>query len=121
MLRSRIYFLRECSEARSLLDEATILSSSALPNDPDYVESARLLAKAQIALQKAQDVVEAEEGRSDEPTPAVIGANRIVDAIRDPMRRKRVELLSKASGLLETSITITFRINHGSRRSNGNR
>ena len=61
MLTSRIKFLRECSSARSLLDEATMMSSAAQPNDPDFVEAARLLAKAQVALQKAQDVVRAEE------------------------------------------------------------
>jgi hypothetical protein len=107
MLTSRIHFLRECSSARSLLDEATMMSSSAMPNEPDFVESARLLAKAQVALQKAQDVVSAEEERSTEPTPALVGAYRIVDAIRDPIRRKRVELLSKASALLESSVTLT--------------
>lgn len=106
MLTSRIDFLRECSSARSLLDEATMMSSAAM-RDPDFVEAARLLAKAQVALQKAQDVVSAEEERSIEPTPALLGAYRILDAIRDPMRRKRVELLSKATSLLESSITLT--------------
>ena len=107
MLTSRIHFLRECSSARSLLDEATMVSSSATPNNPDFVEAARLLAKAQIALQNAQNVVREEEQRSTEPTPALLGAYRIINAIRDPMRRKRVELLSKAMALLESSITLT--------------
>lgn len=107
MLTSRIHFLRECSSARSLLDEAIMISSSATPNEPDFVESARLLAKAQVALQKAQDVVRAEEERSSEPTPALLGGYRILDAIRNPIRRKRVELLSKATALLESSITLT--------------
>lgn len=107
MLTSRIKFLRECSSARSLLDEATMMSSAAQPNDPDFVEAARLLAKAQVALQKAQDVVRAEEDQSVETTPELLGAYRIIDAIRDPLRRKRVELLSKATTTLESSITLS--------------
>jgi len=107
MLTSRIQFLRECSCARSFLDEATMTSTSALPHDPDFVEASRLLAKAQVALQKAQEVVREEENRSTEPTQALLGAYRILDAIRDPMRRKRVELLSKATAMLESSITLT--------------
>lgn len=104
LLTTRIHFLRECSSARSLLDEASMMSSSATAHDPDFVESALKLKMAQVALKNAQDVVRAEEAHSNEPTPALLGAYRIIDAIRAPMRRKRVELLSKATSLLESSI-----------------
>ena len=83
------------------------MSSSATAHDPDFVKSARLLQRAQAALQNAQDVVRAEEDHSEKPTPALLGAYRILDAIRDLIRRKRVELLSKATSLLESSIVFT--------------
>lgn len=107
MLRKRIQFLRECSSARSLLDEATIMSSSAAANDPDFCQSARLLERAQASLQKAYGVVRAKGERCQEQTPELVGAYRILDAIRDPMRRKRVELLSKSTAVLESCIDIT--------------
>jgi hypothetical protein len=109
-LQVKIQFLKECSTARSLLDEATIVSSSGTAYDPDWVEAARMLQKAQASLEQAEMIVSAEEERAlsgEAAKQALLGAYRIMDSIRVPMRRKRVELLAKATDLLNNSITVT--------------
>jgi centromere/kinetochore protein ZW10 len=109
-LQVKIQFLKECSMARSLLDEATIVSSSGTAHDPDWVEAARMLQKAQSSLEQAEVIVRAEEERAspgEASKQALLGAYRIMDSIRVPMRRKRVELLAKATDLLNNSITVS--------------
>lgn len=107
-LKTRIKFLSACSTARSHLDEAANVSSVAASNDPDYVEAAKQLQLAMAMLGEAEAMVKAEESRSSEPTKALFGAYRIIDSIRSAIRRRKVDLLSRAKSLLESSIAVSF-------------
>lgn len=108
-LKTRIQFLRDCSAARSFLDEASIASSTGTPHDPEWVQAARLLAQAEQSIQAAERLVRATEERSAtfQAGKALLGAYRILDALKAPLRRQRVDLLGKATHLLESSVTIT--------------
>ena len=53
LLSKKISFLRQCSLARSLLDESMTLSKPGLAIDPKWIESAQKLAKAEEAIEEA--------------------------------------------------------------------
>jgi centromere/kinetochore protein ZW10 len=106
-LQKRIEFLQICSKARATLDEATTISTASTTNDPDYVGAAKLLVQSKAHLKQAEAIVKAEEDAASSPTNALFGAYRIIDSIRTAIRRKNLDLLSKATHLLETSVTMT--------------
>ena len=105
-LRVKILFLRECSSARSLLDESITLSSPSLaPNEtPDFPQAAKLQVQAQQALRRAQDIVAAESNQS---APAVVAANKIMDPIRSSVRRQKMELIGHAKKTWHACVALT--------------
>lgn len=105
-LKKRIEFLQICSLARASLDDATTASTLSTTNDPDYLKAAQLLVAAKEQLRDAEVICKAEESRSA-PSTALFGAYRILDSIRTAIRRKNLDLMSKATNLIETSIAIT--------------
>jgi centromere/kinetochore protein ZW10 len=103
-LQQRILFLKECSLARSQLDDSTTLSSAALSTEPDWVQASERLVQAGQSLKQAQSILE----ESTEPgAPALQAGFQILDSIRNGIRRQRVDLLTKATTLLDSSISIT--------------
>lgn len=106
-LKKRIEFLQACSKARASLDEATAASTISTVNEPDYLAASELLVTSKTHLAEAEAIVKAEESRSVSPSNALFGAYRILDSIRTAIRRKDLDLISKATNLIETSVTIT--------------
>ena len=106
-LKKRIEFLQICSKARACIDEATTLSTISTANEPDCLGAAEFLVNAKAELAEAEAIVRSEESRVDAPSSALFGAYRILDSIRTAIRRKHLDLMSKATTLLETSVTIT--------------
>jgi hypothetical protein len=117
-LQQKIRFLKECSMARSLLDESTTLSSPALSSSsgmaPDWVEAAHRLLQAGDALESAQSILHEETALSssspEQQQHAAIAlqvGTQIIESIRNDVRRQRVELVTKATSVFETSIMIT--------------
>ena len=103
-LQQRILFLKECSLARSQLEDSTTLSSKALSTEPDWVLASERLVQAGKSFKQAQSILE----ESTEPgAPAFQAGFQILDSIRNGIRRQRVDLLTKATTLLDTSISIT--------------
>jgi len=106
-LKTKIAFLRECSKARSLLDESVSLSSPAMaPNEePDLHHAAQHFVKANMSLEKAQKMVQAEEQKN--PHAHGLGAAyKIIDSIRLSMRRQKVDLIGKAKTLWHASVVL---------------
>lgn len=108
-LKKRIEFLQICSRARASLDEANTLSTISTTNEPDCLGAAEFLVKAQAELSEAHAIVQSAESLVGSPSSALFGAYRILDSIRTGIRRKHLDLMSKATTLLETSVTITDR------------
>ena len=106
-LKKRIEFLQICSRARACIDDATTLSIVSTANEPDCLRAAECLVNAKAELAQAEAIVQSEESRVGAPSSALFGAYRILDSIRTAIRRKHLDLMSKATTLLETSVTIT--------------
>jgi hypothetical protein len=106
LLSKKIGFLRHCSMARSLLDESITLSRPALTTEPDWVEAARRLAKAEEALDEAQNVL-IQSDKNTQETPAMLAGYRIMDSLRASIRRERVDLIDRAKALFEICVTFS--------------
>jgi hypothetical protein len=106
-LQTKIRFLRECSSARSLLDESVVLSSPALSAnaEPDLLESAKRLVLAQASMEKAQNVV-ADSDSADNQSPELLAAYKILDSIQASVRRQKVDLIGRAKSLWQASVTL---------------
>lgn len=107
-LKKRLEFLQICSRARASLDQATTLSVPSTTNEPDYLAAADHLLAAKDELASAQALVKAEEQEgSGRSSTALFGAYRIIDSLQTAIRRKNLDILTKATSSLETSVTIT--------------
>jgi centromere/kinetochore protein ZW10 len=108
MLKGKILFLRECSSARSLVDESITSSTPALsPNEePDLPLAAKKLVQARQSLDRAQKILEAEEER-DSKSPALGPGYTIVDSVCSSLRRQKVDLIGKAKSLWHTCVSLT--------------
>mmetsp|Transcript_31881 Transcript_31881/g.48899 ORF Transcript_31881/g.48899 Transcript_31881/m.48899 type:complete len:809 (+) Transcript_31881:105-2531(+) len=95
-LTHQIAFLKECSKARSLLDEATF--------HQEWIQSAALLAKAQTSLASAEDMVMLAEHAN---APHLDKAHIILESLRVPIRRKRGDLVTKAENMVRSCITVS--------------
>ena len=102
----KINFLRECSVARSMLDQSIVLSTAALaPNEQvDLKQSAALQIRAQEALQKAHEIALS----NDPSAPALAAAHKMMDSIRSAIRRQRVDLLGHACAAWQHYVSLTL-------------
>eukprot|EP00957_Ditylum_brightwellii_P000702 55469-Ditylum_brightwellii.AAC.1 len=119
-LSAKVHFLKQCSVARSLLDECS--TASICVGSGKLVEAATFLSKANSAL------LEAENGLlsvMSEMTAAAssYGANRltmeaaakreinlakmVLDSIKMQCRRKSVQLYTRTSTIIDTCIQVT--------------
>jgi hypothetical protein len=100
--QQQIRFLKQASLARSMLEESITLSSAALTNEPNLHQASRQLV---VALEHAQ---EAEELASSTTSPQEAQvARQILEGLRHSIRRHRVELVHKASSVLDASIQMS--------------
>jgi hypothetical protein len=105
-LRIKIEFLRECSSARSLLDESITWSAPSLaPNEePNSLNAAKLQVQAQHAVKRARKIVAAE---TDANSPAVVSANKILAPIQAAVRRQQLDLVGLAKKAWHSSVVLT--------------
>lgn len=108
LLSKKINFLRQCSMARSLLDEAITFSKPALTAEPDWVDAARKLAKSEEALVEAQQLLTSnKEDSTTGDSLALQAAYKIIDSIRASIRRERVDLIDRAKNLFDICVTFS--------------
>lgn len=111
LLSKKISFLRQCSLARSFLDESITLSKPALSTEPDWVEASKRLAQAENALDDAKILLTAKSSKqqTDSPeaqdSPALLAGFKIIDAIHSSIRRERVDLLDRAKAMFHVCVT----------------
>ena len=115
-LKQKIRFLQECSLARSALDESTTLATPALSVEPNWVEASQKLLQAGQTLEQAQSIWEQSELGMQSRRSALQAGYQILESLRDGIRRQRVELVNKATTIVETSITVGS--DQGSDRNN---
>ena len=103
----KISFLRECSSARSSLDQSITLSTPSLsPNqEPNLQKAAALQVQAQQALRRAHDILTANPASSS--SPALAAAHTILDSIRSAVRQQMVELLRQARSTWQTTVSLS--------------
>ena len=92
-LEHKIEFLRQCSLARSFLDQSLTCSTPSLTPEIDLRLAANLQVQAQQALKDAQMIVSAESNASPS---ALAAANKILNSLRSAVRRQKVDLLGEA-------------------------
>lgn len=105
-LRTKILFLRECSQVRALLDASTNLSST-VEAQPDYVAATRHWVDANQALERAQKVLEDEQASSTGQQAALNTAYKILDSLRTSLRRQKVDLLGRAKSLWQSCVELS--------------
>jgi Centromere/kinetochore Zw10 len=106
-LRKRIEFLQICSKVRAKLDQASSMTAASANSEPDYLAAADFLVSAKSGISDAEIMVKNEESQLSSPNNAILGAHRILDSIRTSFRRKSLDLTSKATTLLESSVKVT--------------
>ena len=110
LLSKKISFLRQCSLARSFLDESITLSKPALSSEPDWVEASKRLAKAEEALDEAKKLLTAKSSKQQtdssesQDSPALLAGFKIIDAIHSSIRRERVDLLDRAKAMFHVCV-----------------
>ena len=116
LLSKKINFLKQCSLARSFVDESITLSKPALSSDPDWVEASKKLAKAEEALGQAETLLiqdhnsnanSQNDNSQSEPqkdSPALIAGYNIIDSIEATIRRQRVDLKDRAKAMFDICI-----------------
>lgn len=108
----KISFLKEASLARSALDEAATLSSAALTSEPDLAQASDQLVQATQHYEQAQIILE-----QNKTTPQVSSSSsmmmqelyvgqQILEGLQHAIRRQRVELIHKASSVLDASVHV---------------
>jgi Centromere/kinetochore Zw10 len=109
-LQIKIRFLNQCSIARALLDDSITFSTQMLaPNeDPDLVQSARLVLQAKVALDKAEHILEEEREKMSLTSHTIDAARKIFDSVRASYRRQKVDLIATAASLWHKSVSMTL-------------
>lgn len=107
-LKAKIRFLKECSSARSFLDESITLSTPALaPNEePDQLNAVQLLLKSKQALQQAKEILQEEEERNSK-SPALAPGHTLLDSVESSQRRQKADLIRKAVSLWNSCVSLT--------------
>jgi centromere/kinetochore protein ZW10 len=101
-LKNKVEFLRQCSLARSFLDQSMTLSTPSLTPEIDLRRAASLQVQAQQAWKAAQTIVASESNASPSTLAA---ANQILDSLRSAVRRQKVDLLGEARKMWATSVS----------------
>jgi centromere/kinetochore protein ZW10 len=106
-LQTKILFLHECSNSRSLLDQSVVSSSPDLAAnaEPDLLQATKLLVQAQKSLDKAQQIFQEANSQAKE-SPALMAAYTITDSIQASVRRQKVDLIGRAKSLWQASVTL---------------
>lgn len=115
--KNKISFLKQASLARSRLDESRAIASPALTTEPDLVQASKQLLEALQEVDKAEDIILQETASNNYDDPSTRGApiqdvqvaHQIVSSLRHQIRKHRVELVHKASTVLDTSLEMTGR------------
>jgi hypothetical protein len=112
-LQSRIQFLKECSTARSLLDESVTLSTKGLTSELNMVESAQRLVQSHGHASKTWEILERSSTpspllSSTLPTPTTLpdATTVIYDEIRSGQRRQKLDLIAQAVQTINQAVTI---------------
>jgi hypothetical protein len=101
----KIAFLKEASLARSALDEAATLTSAALTTEPDLAQASDQLVQATDHHQRAHHIF-LERPMSSNSTQEHHVGQQILEGLQHSVRRQRVELIHKASSVLDMSILV---------------
>jgi len=110
LLSKKISFLRQCSLARSFLDESITFSKPALTTDPNWVDASKRLAQAEEALNEAQTLLTSNQSKASltaPDSPALMAGYKIIDAIHSSVRRERVDLLDRAKAIFDVCVTFS--------------
>ena len=103
VLRTKIEFLRHCSQIRALLDEALTLATPALsPTAVDRVAAAHKLVQAADAWERTHKLL---QKSSPAPPAALAAAEQILQSLRRSLRAQKVDVLEKARGMWKTCVT----------------
>jgi Centromere/kinetochore Zw10 len=102
LLLKKISFLRQCSLARSLLDESMASSKPGLTMEPKWIQAAQKLAQAEEALDDAQHLLTKDEKLQD--SPAILAGYKIIDSILSSIRRERVDLLDRSKQMFDLCV-----------------
>jgi centromere/kinetochore protein ZW10 len=103
-LKNKVEFLRQCSLARSYLDQSLTCSTPSLTPEIDLRRAACLQVQAQQALNEAQTIVASESNASPSTLAA---ANKILDSLRSAVRRQKVDLLGEARKMWAESVSLS--------------
>ncbi|GAX09803.1 protein transport protein DSL1/ZW10 [Fistulifera solaris] len=103
-LKNKVEFLRQCSLARSYLDQSMTCSTPSLTPEIDLRRAASLQVQAQQALKEAKTIVASESNTSPSTLAA---ANKILDSLRSEVRRQKVDLLGEARKMWAASVSLS--------------
>ncbi len=101
--QNKVNFLKTASLVRSALDESATYSSAALTAELDLRHASEQLVQAARQYQQAKTILEQQVYSLQEHQIAT----HILESLQHSIRRQRVELLHKASSVLDTSIHVT--------------
>jgi hypothetical protein len=135
--KNKIAFLKRASMARSRLEESKAIASPALTSEPDLVQASQRLLQATKDVDDAEGIIlrsetafnnnnnnnintnniRRDDNENDTSTGRARGAPiqdvqvayQIVSSLRHQIRKHRVELVHKASTVLDTSLEMTGR------------
>jgi len=107
-LKSKIFFLQRCSEARVALDEAESLSIDASCGNKRaaLVDIAKCVCAANEAVKEAEQMVHSQASDARHAHEMEV-ANQILEATRIQIQRWVIDLDAKVSTILESCITIS--------------
>lgn len=102
VLRTKIEFLRHCSQIRTLLDQAVTLSTPALsPTSLNRVAAAHKLFEAEDIWQQTHKLLLA----SGTTPAAQAAAEQILQSLRRSLRNQKVDLLDKTKAMWKACLT----------------
>jgi hypothetical protein len=103
---AKVAFLKQASFARTCLEESAALSSSVinLSKEPDLVAASHKLLQALDEVDVTERILK--ESGSQNPNEVKV-ANQILSSLRHQIRRHRVQLVHKASAVLDSSFELS--------------
>jgi centromere/kinetochore protein ZW10 len=104
--KAKIAFLKQASFTRSCVEESTILASTALnpTNETDLVQASQKLLQALDEVDAAERVLS--DSSSQSANEVAVG-RQIISKLRHHIRKQRVELVHKASSVLDASFEMS--------------